>query len=388
METYAHGRKCYDADSHLMEAVDWLSLHADPSIRDDLPAFAPQGGSKSEAGRAILEIIKQAERRREDPEATRKLEENVIAGPKGWLAHGAMDPIERSRTLDLLGFEKQLVFATFSAGQFAFAREPRIAYGGALAHNRGMLEFCDGDDRLLPVCFLPLIDPEHAIDALDSLLPKSPGAVWVTSDTLSDSSPAHIDLEPVWARLAEAKVPVVLHIGGGKLLDRRYHDNGRPTPKDWLGGGENVRAKDFPVIHHSPERFLTCLVLDGVFERHPDLRCGVIELGASWVPGMLRNLDHAAKAFGRNEPMIQQLKLAPADYIRRQVRFTPFPFEDVGWLVREGGDELFLFSSDYPHPEGGRDPIGKFEASLDAHDIGEQARSQFYSQNFASLFGA
>ena len=46
------------------------------------------------------------------------------------------------------------------------AREPRIAYGGALAHNRGMLEFCDGDDRLLPVCFLPLIDPERALAML------------------------------------------------------------------------------------------------------------------------------------------------------------------------------------------------------------------------------
>ena len=388
METYAHGRKCYDADSHIMETVDWLTSYADPSIRDELPSFAPQGGKASKAGRAILELIEAAERRREDPDATRKLEEEVIAGPKGWLAHGATDPTERRRTLDLLGFEKQLVFATFSVGQFAFSRDPRIAYGGALAHNRGMFEFCDGDERLLPVCFLPLLDPARAIDALDALLSKDPGAFWVTSDMLGQTSPAHVDLEPVWARLAEANVPVVLHIGGGKLLDRRYHDNGRPKPMDWLGGGENLRAKDFPVVHHSPERFLTCLVLDGVFERHPDLRCGVIELGASWVPGMLQNLDHAAKAFGRSEPMIQDLKLAPSDYIRRQVRFTPFAFEDVGWLVKEGGEELFLFSSDYPHPEGSRDPIGKFEASLDARGIGDQARDRFYSENFASLFGA
>jgi predicted TIM-barrel fold metal-dependent hydrolase len=226
----------------------------------------------------------------------------------------------------------------------------------------------------------------RAIDALDALLPKDPGAFWVSSDMLSDVSPAHVDYEPIWARLAEAKVPVVLHIGGSKLLDRRYHDNGRPRPKDWLGGGENLRSKDFPVLHHSPERFLACLVLDGVFERHPDLRCGAIELGASWVPGMLRNLDHAAKALGRHEPLIQELKLAPSDYIRRQVRFTPFPFEDVGWLVKQAGEELLLFSSDYPHVEGSRDPIGKFEASLDAHGIGERARSQFYSENFASLF--
>lgn len=387
MGTYADGRKCYDADSHLMETVDWLSEYADPSLREDLPSFSPQGGSKSDAGRAIFEMIEHARKRRASAEATSKLEENVIGGPKGWLAHGATDRDERRRTLDLLGFEKQLVFATFSVGQFAFAREARIAYGGALAHNRGMLEFCDGDDRMLPVCFLPLLDATLAADALDALIPQGPGAVWVTSDMLGNVSPSHVDYEPVWARLAEANVPVVLHIGGAKLLDRRYHDNGRPKPKDWLGGGENLRAKDFPVVHHSPERFLTCLTLDGVFERHPNLRCGAIELGANWVPGMLRNLDHAARAFGKNEPLIGELSLEPSDYIRRQVRFTPFPFEDVGWLVEDSGDELFLFSSDYPHPEGTKDPIAKFEASLDAHEIDARARDRFYCENFASLYG-
>lgn len=388
MKSYAEGRKCHDADSHLMEGVDWLVSHADPDVRGDLPSFAPQGGAKSSAGRVIFDLIEQASQRREDPEATRRLEENVIGGPKGWLAHGATDPAERCRTLDLLGFEKQLVFATFSVGQFAYSRDPRIAYGGARAHNRGMAEFCGDDPRLLPVGFLPLVDPERSLAELEALLLQGPGAVWVLSDSLGDTSPSHVDLEPVWARLAEAGVPIALHIGGGKLLDRRYHENGRPKPKDWLGGGENLRSKDFPVVHHSPERFLTCLTLDGVFERHPDLRCGVIELGASWVPGMLRHLDYAARSFGRNEPLLQTLALKPSEYIRRQVRFTPFPFEDVGWLIQEAGEELFLFSSDYPHPEGSRDPIGKFERSLDEHGIAERARERFYWENFTHLFGA
>lgn len=385
MQTYAAGRKCYDADSHLMEGVDWLARYADPSLRADLPGFAPQGGGGTDAGRALLALIEEAERRRADTEATRALEANVIGGPKGWLAHGATDPEERRRTLDLLGFERQLVFATFSIGQFARRRDPRICYGGARAHNRGMLDFCSGDERLLPVCFLPLVDPERSAAELDEILPAGPGAVWVLSDALGDTSPSHVDLEPVWARLAEAGVPVALHIGGGKLLEPRYHNNGRPLPEDWLGGGENLRSKDFPVVHHSPERFLTCLTLDGVFDRHPDLRCGVIELGASWVPGMLRNLDFAAQHLGRKEPMIRSLALRPSEYIHRQVRFTPFPFEDVGWLIEDSGDDLFLFSSDYPHPEGGRDPIGRFEASLDAHGIGPRARERFYSENFAEL---
>jgi hypothetical protein len=39
--------------------------------------------------------------------------------------------------------------------------------------------------------------------------------------------------------------------------------------------------------------------------------------------------------FGKNEPMLQSLSRKPSDFVRRQVKFTPFPFEDVGWLVEQ-----------------------------------------------------
>ena len=40
-------------------------------------------------------------------------------------------------------------------------------------------------------------------------------------------------------------------------------------------------------------------------------------------------------------------------------------------------------SVDFPHPEGGRDPFGKFEASLGK--IGERERRLFYADNFLDL---
>jgi hypothetical protein len=83
--------------------------------------------------------------------------------------------------------------------------------------------------------------------------------------------------------------------------------------------------------------------------------------------------------FGKNEPMLQSLSRKPSDFVRRQVKFTPFSFEDVGWLVEQCEEELFLFSSDYPHPEGGRDPIKRFEGSFDAAEIGPEARASFYA---------
>jgi hypothetical protein len=121
--------------------------------------------------------------------------------------------------------------------------------------------------------------------------------------------------------------------------------------------------------------------------RHPGLRCGVIELGATWVPGYLRLLDQAHRSFHKTEPLLAELDLKPSEYLRRQVRFSLFPFDDAGWLIEQSGDELFMFASDFPHPEGSKDPIGRFETFLDAAKIGDPARDKFYQGNFASLMG-
>ncbi|MHB1582812.1 MAG: amidohydrolase family protein [Acidimicrobiales bacterium] len=369
----------FDADSHLMEVDDWLPGYADPGVRDRLRplAFEKAGSGAAELMSSLP--ARWAQQREEDVAA------DVLAGAKGWLAPGALDAGVRTRVLDALGISAQLVFPTFSLAQFTVGDDLDVLYGGTRALNRAMADFCRDDPRLKAVGFLPLRDPSRAARALDEALDDGVAAVWVPSDAPGDFSPAHVDLEPVWARLAEAGVPFVLHVGGGKLLPKAFHNNGRALPKDWLGGGENLRAKDFPVLHHSPERFLACLALDGVFERHRALRGAAIELGASWVPGLLRNVDHACRSFSRSEPDLRSLPMLPSEYLRRQVRFTPFSFEDTAWLIDQCGPELFMFSTDYPHPEGGRRPFERFDAQLDAFD--DETRERFFWRNGAELVG-
>jgi predicted TIM-barrel fold metal-dependent hydrolase len=72
--------------------------------------------------------------------------------------------------------------------------------------------------------------------------------------------------------------------------------------------------------------------------------------------------------------------------VRRQIRVTPYPTEDVGRLIGQVGPELLLFSSDYPHVEGGRNPLKRFETSLSARS--ELEKDAFYEKNFADLMGA
>jgi predicted TIM-barrel fold metal-dependent hydrolase len=127
------------------------------------------------------------------------------------------------------------------------------------------------------------------------------------------------------------------------------------------------------------------MIFDGVLERFPRLRVGVIEQGAIWVPSWLRQMEAAVEAFTRHEERIRALSLRPTEYVRRQVRFTPYPTEDVGWIIEQSAPELCMFSSDYPHVEGGRRPIERFEATL--ADASGEARRRFYSDNFLDLLG-
>jgi predicted TIM-barrel fold metal-dependent hydrolase len=374
--SYVAGRICYDADSHLMELSDWLVRYADPGVRERIrPLYLGAAGALAE------QAIAEAEARRGDAEKARALE-NAVLKAKGWNALGAFDPRERSRALDLLGFARQLVFSTFAATQF-LGDDPELLYGGTRAHNRAMAEFCAGDERLIAVGFVPWGDPTRTAEEAREAIRLGCGAILVPSAPPKDRSPFHPDYDRLWATLQDERIPFMLHIGGGgRPLRRAFHENGKPRTTDFLGGGENIRSKDYMVLHHPPETFLACMALDGVLERFPGLRGGCIEQGALWVVPWLKRLDLAQETFQRTEPALR-LPLRASEYIRRQVRFTPFPTEPVGWLIEQAGEELFLFSSDYPHPEGGRDPVARFEAGLTGTP--EAAKERFYAANFAEM---
>ena len=74
------------------------------------------------------------------------------------------------------------------------------------------------------------------------------------------------------------------------------------------------------------------------------------------------------------------LQRKPSDYLRSNVRVTPFVFEPVGvYLDRYEIADVLCFSTDYPHVEGGRDPLGRFSASLEHH--GPEVIEKFFVRN-------
>jgi uncharacterized protein len=374
--TYAGTLPILDADSHVMELSDFLDDHIDPDQRDRLRRRPMEGFAP------LLEsAVAGAAARRSDPAVAGRAEERLLED-KGWLALGAFEPDERSRALDLLGFEGQLVFATFASTMFA-GRDVDRLYAGSAAQNRAMVKFCSGDERLYPVAFVPLVDPARAVALATDAIDDGCTAVMVPSTAAGERAPTHPDLDGFWDTLSEANVPFVLHVGGGgRLLDPAFHNNAMPVT-DHLGGGENVRSKDFLAIPQSPALFLGVLIYDGLFDRFPKLRGGCIEQGAGWVVSWLRQLDYGQRAFKRTEEPLRTLELTPSEYVHRHLKFTPFAGEPVGWMIEQAGPDLFMFSSDYPHPEGGKDPLAKFKEAL--WTTGGDAQSRFYHDNMAEL---
>ena len=90
-----------------------------------------------------------------------------------------------------------------------------------------------------------------------------------------------------------------------------------------------------------PAQTLATMIFDGVFERFPDLRVGVVEQGAIWVPSWMRQME-SIDAFGRREA-VAKLSLRPSEYVRRQMKFTPYPTEDVDGLSNRRGQKLCCF---------------------------------------------
>jgi predicted TIM-barrel fold metal-dependent hydrolase len=378
--TYAGERVIFDADSHLMELPDFLTAHADPAMRERMPEM---GSLATGQFNPAAHIGKAGH----DPETVEKLlslGDAITHGPKWHDALGSFSGAERGRALDLLGFRRQVVFSSFCARPI-FEAEADVKYAAARAHNRAMAAFCGHDPRLIGVAMVPLDDVALAMAEIEHAHGLGLGAVWIAAAAAGGRSPGHVANEPIWAMLAERRLPFILHVGSAPLsIEAPWMNDGRPDRRTARGGAEVIGSKDLTVIHHAAVRFISTLVLDGVLERHPALRGAVVELGAGWVPDMIRRLDHAAEIWARSEPHLAEMRRRPGEQIRAQLRFTPYPFEDVAAFVRESGPELYLFSSDYPHAEGGRDPIGRFEKALAGADEGVKRR--FYAENFADLY--
>lgn len=378
---YVENRIVHDADSHLMELADCLDDFIDPEFRaryDRLPKFKsmPRDGAWMTQARAL----------QNDSAFRAGAVENLLTR-KNYEALGSFRREDRPAAIDNLGFASQLIFTTWCLGNFGLdeSGDLDLCYAAAVAHNRMMTWFCSVDRRMLATAYVPLADFDRAIATAQEAISLGAKALLIPSRCPPGHAPSHIAFDPLWAMAQKAGLPIVFHVGGEMKMNPDYFVNGLPRVKDFHGGEENFTALSFMTIPHSVMETLAALILDGVLDRFPKLKFGVIELGASWLPSWMRYLDAGYGAFFKHEARLKNLSMKPSDFVKRQVRVTPYPHEDAGWIIAQAGEEVCLFSSDFPHVEGGRNPLKRFDESLTG--LSARAVTRFTCDNFIDLMG-
>ena len=375
---YVEGQTVHDADSHVMELPGAIERYADPAWREALAAAIHKkahDGDWPEKARAL----------QQDPEFRAGQADQLLLR-KNYQALGAFDREDRPLTVDLLGFASQLVFTTAGLSLFDLEQrdDPALAVEAARAHNRMMADFCAVDRRLLPTAYVPLADRSRAVAVAREAIDLGCKGLMIPSQCPKHHAPSHQDFDPLWALAQEAGLPILFHVGGEKKLDPAYFNNGGPQVLDFHGGAENFTSVSFMAIPTSIWQTLPVLVFDGVFDRFPDLKFGAIELGAGWLPSLMQFMDSGALAFGKEE-RIQRLSAKPSEILQRQFFATPYPHENVGWIINQVGEDICLFSSDFPHVEGGRNPLKRFNESLEG--VSASGRRKFFRDNFIAMMG-
>jgi predicted TIM-barrel fold metal-dependent hydrolase len=320
---------------------------------------------------------------------------------KGCSAPGAFNMSRRLEFMDVAGIHDSIIFGSlmsFAGQQFAAEggawTELRLGiklpfeaetYGKLMvrAHNDWCIRTAQLSDRLRPVATILTHSLKEAIAESERVISGGVRAISVpTGEPIEGKAPAHPDNDGLWGLYAKHKVPVLLHIGGEKGFLRKH---GEWLNAPLFSSKSNVPTEipldpfSFATCSLAGQAYLTNLVLGGVFERVPELRCGIMELGGYWIGPTAENMDTWAGQYVRRFANVLSMK--PSEYVHRNVRVSPFSFEPVDQYMGRFPylKDVYCFSSDYPHFEGGIDPIHSMAARVEP--LGSDVVKKFFVTN-------
>jgi predicted TIM-barrel fold metal-dependent hydrolase len=212
------------------------------------------------------------------------------------------------------------------------------------------------EHRIFAAPYLTLSDVDQALDELDWCLEHGARIVSIRNGPAftpeGTKSPADPMFDPVWARVAEARVVVAPHAGFEdgyvKVTEAVAEEWGRSSARSSNGDAIDQYATVITMLmkHRLVHDFAGILVADKLFERHPSLRVAYIENGGTWVGDLLHGLQ---VLHGQNPGMFQT---NPVDQFHEHCWVAPFVEDSVPELAQHLPVERILFGSDWPHAEG------------------------------------
>lgn len=270
---------------------------------------------------------------------------------------GYWDFDRRIRELEADGVVAEVIFPNpgvpFDAFPLSGSQpDPELTLAGARAYNRWLADrVAAHPDRHAGVALITIDDVAQTVAEVESareaglrgiLLPVHMGALPLYNDERYD---------PLWSACAALKMPV--------------HTHAFPSCNPVTGpGGRSITTQE--ALFHT-QRPLWCMMLGGVFHRHPDLRFVVTEAGIEWIPGLLEELNVAwtgqsSQEFTKHIRLKPQVRgMTPSEIWHRQcwagASFMPRAETEMRHAV---GIDRVMWGSDYPHVEGTWPHTGRF----------------------------
>jgi predicted TIM-barrel fold metal-dependent hydrolase len=118
----------------------------------------------------------------------------------------------------------------------------------------------------------------------------------------------------------------------------------------WDNLGFDQRLPIHAMLHHiGCAATMSNFMVSGILDQYPNLKIGLIESGAGWVPFVLEAMEHQLDEFRTAEN--RGLKMRPKEYFKRHF-WVSFWFESYApkHMLQEIGIDRLLFETDFPHP--------------------------------------
>ena len=218
------------------------------------------------------------------------------------------------------------------------------------AYHRWGSDFCSqAPDRLKWTLVVNMRDPEASCEEI---------RYWAETDMnmvgiyMPPQGPDNMLLDnptlfPVYGLAQDLDLPILLHGGTARppygpgtfdLQGAWFLQHGLGNP--WAGMSA-----------------MGTLIGGGIFERFSELRAGIVETAAGWLPAILDRFD---AHYVMSPAHVPYLKHMPSEFVKQQKRY----FHGIDtwertleWVVEFVGEDVLLFATDWPHgdtawPEG------------------------------------
>lgn len=370
------GLKIFDADAHVIYPADLWPRFLDKRFRDRVGRKSPPGfdhynpvtvdGRWTQHPTSIYGNFQKAINWTTEDMIAKYGEDLVLDGFTG-------DRV--ANALELEGVDVMVVYGP-EYDMWLEGIDPELQAAMARAYNRWGAEMREqSNGKVLASGPVPLNDVSRAVDeiryAYDELGVR---CFWTRPDRFNHRDLGDRYYDPIYELLQDLDCAFATH---------EYMGLNAPT----AGSGRFTTFTEWhTVVHpHEAQCALLSMIVHGVFERFPRLRCAYMEAGCGWLPSWLHRIDEHLELAGAAEA--PELTMSATEYFSRNCWIsTECDDRFVADVIRWMGDGHIVFETDFPHPDSKYPHATEHFLDLDPQLVSDDSKRKILWDNAVDLY--